>query len=112
MDKMDKMYKLDKDVFISTMELIREQIKIDNAAADAFGVILPDSGATLYDNNALYNATIMLLRHLFNDGSDVIGYYIWECNFGERCYLEEGGIEVPSKTIEDIYEVLIKNMVI
>ena len=55
--------------------------------------------------------TLGLLRHIFNDKSDWIAYWVWELDFGDRDELTavtENGKEIPLKTTKDLYTMLIK----
>ena len=55
-----------------------------------------------------------LLEFIFNDKDQWINYWIWELEFGER--FEDGdakdadGSNIPLKTMENLYNLLVKNM--
>jgi len=62
----------------------------------------------------LSTTCISLLNLIFDDKDDWISYYIWELNFGE--YYEDGDVTdengsiIKLKTIRDLYDLLVFNM--
>lgn len=57
---------------------------------------------------------IDLLELIFDDKDKWIGYWAWELDFGERYedgdVQDEYGNNIPLKTVEDLYDLLIDNM--
>lgn len=64
-----------------------------------------------YINNKSIDKLYNLLRDLTNDKSDIIGYWLWELEFGERyeegCVSEEDGTPIPLKTLDDVWNYLV-----
>ena len=57
---------------------------------------------------------IDLLEFIFNDKNQWISYWIFELEFGERYedgdVKNENGEDIPLKTAEDLYDLLVRNM--
>lgn len=64
-----------------------------------------------YINNKSIDKLYNLLKDLTNDSSDIIGYWLWELEFGERyeegCVTEEDGTPIPLKTLDDVWNYLV-----
>ncbi len=75
-----------KEQFISAINAMQEQRRVDNDCGDAFSVILPSDYVSGYDNSRLYEAIIELLITLTGDDPNEswIEYFIWELEFGEK----------------------------
>ena len=57
---------------------------------------------------------IDLLEFIFNDENQWISYWVWELSFGkdyEDGYVKDkDGSNIPLKTAEDLYDLLVRNM--
>ena len=57
---------------------------------------------------------VNLLEFIFDDINQLISYWVWELDFGER--YEDGDVKdkkgeiIPLKTTEDLYDLLVRNM--
>ena len=60
------------------------------------------------------STVIDLLEFIFNDENQWINYWIFELEFGERYgdgdVKNENGEDIPLRTAEDLYNLLVKNM--
>lgn len=71
-------------------------------------------GADRLYRTSMCEEVLALLKHDFQDKDDLIGYWMWELNFGEQWH--EGtvtgadGADIPLKTTGDLYKLLLDNM--
>jgi len=101
---------MNKELFIKTMEQIKELVREQDAFNDVLSHIDPEFGGG-YIYSKPINILSDLLKSLMNDKYDNISYYMWELNFGDN--YEDGMITdqnnniIPLKTPEDLYNLII-----
>lgn len=66
-------------------------------------------------STGLEDTIVNLLETIFNDNkTNWISYWIWELDFGEKYnegdVTKKDGTIIPLKTVEELYDFLIKNM--
>lgn len=63
---------------------------------------------------AMFDEVLELLKHIFLDKNELISYWVWELNFGEKwhedCLTEKDGTDIKLKTSADLYQLLINNI--
>lgn len=98
--------------FSDCIETIQDQMEDETALNDLLSNRFALEPTMLY--NSLLTEYIKLLRHVFNDESDWISYYIYDLDFGKEYHegvvRDENGQNIPLLTIEDLYNLLIENM--
>lgn len=100
------------DILQIGIEALKEQSKKEKRWSRAFDEMF--DGLNVYQaSNTLQNAIMKILQKVYKDEEDdVIGWWVYEKEFGKRKDLnlyENGGKRtIPSKTIEDLYNYLIK----
>lgn len=75
-----------KEVFISAVESIREQMQQDNKHAASIAEIFNTDGINTYDNSKLVKTAISLLQVQFprdKEGFCEIEHYCFDMNFGK-----------------------------
>lgn len=102
-------YSMSKERFIEIIENIKKQKDFDYSFSKDMQKYFVDSFMIHY-NNELYEETIIkMLEDIFDDVQNMwISYYIYECEFGIRhnvIWYEK--LEIPFKTAEDLYNVLV-----
>lgn len=108
--KHDEYFPITKDVFIKTLDAIKEyHTKIDN-----INNVLKDNceDAILYPPS-LESTLINVLEDAFNDETDIIGYFIYELEFGEKWHagcVTENNKDIKMQTPEELYDYLIGNI--
>lgn len=103
--------KINKKMFIKTIDSIENQLNHDHKCCEAFNIILPSDYVSGYDNGRLYDQMIKLLQYLTNDNSDDgwIEYFIWELDFGRK--YKKGCCKINGKDVNlsssgKLYDVL------
>lgn len=90
----------------SIIDLHQQQEKFNNVLQE-----MDSEFGGCYINNKSIDKLYNLLRDLTNDKSDIIGYWLWELEFGERyeegCVSEEDGTPIPLKTLDDVWNYLV-----
>lgn len=77
---------LSKEVFMSAIESVREQMYQDNKHAVAVAEIFNTDGINVYDNSRLIKTAVSLLQVYFprdKDGFCEIEHYCFDMNFGK-----------------------------
>ena len=77
-----KILNITKELFVESLNKLKEQRDIDRKCSDAFATLLPDDYVTGYNNGKLYDQLIKLLE-INTDGDRWVGYFVWECDFGD-----------------------------
>lgn len=76
-----------KELFITTIEMLRLQFQYDIEQAQALSIALKvvEENIPTYNNNSLFKAIISLLQVYFpkKDGFCMIEHYCFEMNFGK-----------------------------
>lgn len=102
---------MNKELFIESIESIKQQLEYDKKCNDAFGIILPNDYISGYDNHLVIEQLIKVLRYETLDDNDWIGHFIWELDFGSKWYdgcITDNGKNIKMKTTEDLWEMLDK----
>lgn len=95
---------------------IINNIKKDEECIDSLNDILREYNKELRISSLLYeyNDLLKVLKFMFDDQSDWIGYWIYDLNYGKKykdgCITEADGTDIILKTSEDLYDFLIKEM--
>lgn len=90
---------ISKETFIKSIELIREQEKINKEISNGLEKLI-DSWAVLRENKAL-TALLLILKEEFGPvGYDYIDWWLWE-NAEKKVYYEENG-EKKEKDLTDV----------
>lgn len=102
-----------KQLFINTIQAIKNQMEYDNKTANQLVKVFPDchSANLLYNNQSVVTALINLLTEVMNDKAEWIKHFIYELDFGKqnnrlKVYIND--IEIPLTTIDDLYNILTK----
>lgn len=105
--------KIDKQLFIETIEAIEKQYRHDQKCNEAFKTILPNDYVSGYDNHLLSNQLTKLLQLAMNDAHKYswIEYFMWELDFGSK-YKEgyatnKDGSNIDLSTAGALYDFLI-----
>ena len=103
-----------KESFIENIEALKMQHDHDRKCSDAFSIILPNDYTSNYNNDALYNQLIEILKVAMNDDIEDswIEYYVWELDFGRK--FKKGMVTLNEKNISlktplDLWKFLVKN---
>jgi hypothetical protein len=113
---MSKKIKISKELFIETINKIKEQIDHDDKCWEAFKIILPNDFVTGYDNNIVIGQLIKILKVATKDDhkDSWIEYFIYELHFGKKyaegCATYKNGENIDLSTPEDLYEFLVKEV--
>ncbi len=103
-----------KELFIETIEAIKNQCEHDSKCSEAFQVILPHDHISTYSNHWLQNQLVKLLQVGMNDEhkDSWIEYYLWELNFGAKykpgMVTEKDGSIIDLSDAGKLYEYLKK----
>lgn len=102
---------LSKEKFCETMDQIKESFDYADNLNDFFRSNRVDG--YLYQPNCMDTA-LNLLRFMYHDDNDWIGYYVFELEWGRDyspgCTTESDGTEIQLDTTEHLYDLLLKNM--
>lgn len=89
-------------------EIEKKEENLDNALKD----ISPDFGGISFIE--ITDVVYEILKDVFKDKFDWIGYWRWELEKGTKwkkgTITEKNGKEIKLKTVEDLYNLLIKEM--
>lgn len=105
-----------KRFFKECIGKVKQQMKYDVECSHNLKKVFPDAfqGNLLYDNSAVIDQIIKMLKVLFKDTNDWIDYFIYELDFGKKNeYLkvtEKDGTNVPLRNATHLYDLLLKNM--
>jgi len=80
-----------------------------NKAQEAIEILCEDSFPTISIGASLLDSYIELLMEVCNDTTELIPYYIWDCDFGKNpmeVLINSGKIELNS--IEILYKLVFK----
>ena len=107
----EKIYPLTKDQFVRVINDIKENEEKINRIND---VLRENCEDAVYCPPSLHHTLLDLLQELFNDElTDWIGYFIYDLDFGQKWepgMVTDNGKDIPLKTAEDLYDLLIKNL--
>lgn len=99
---------LSKDDFAKLMANLKRIRDRDMEISMFFWNNMACNPETPYDD--LFSEYLRLLKMIFNDTTDWIGYYIYELDFGEAYYdgavTNPDGSTIKLETYEDLYELL------
>lgn len=102
---------LSKEKFCETMDQIKEAWDYNDKLNSFFRDNHVDG--YLYQPDCL-DVAVNLLKYLFSDDNDWIGYYVYELDWGKKyhpgCVIDKDGTDIILKTSEDLYEFLLENM--
>jgi len=98
---------IDKETFIKIIDNIKVQEKIDDALGKALETVC-DSYCLYGTKNKMYESLFLLLKEMFNDKDDWIGWWLYE-NVDKKITYKNGK-SVTIKTAEQLYKFLIENM--
>jgi len=106
---------MNKELFISSIDALREQADYDSKLADALSEAYSSFVGT-YNNGKLFNQTILLLRDAtnapFHEELNMcdIEYFCYELDFGRKyikgSVIGSSGQIVPLATTEDLWNLL------
>lgn len=74
-------------------------------------IIFQDKDSRFFLYNPVIDRLMKILQNDFNDESDVIGWWVYECNFGKKtpkAWYKDGS-RIKLDKIPDLYKYLIKN---
>ena len=98
--------------FSDYIETIQDEMKREDKINDVLSNEFALERTMLY--NPLLSEYIKLLRDIFKDEGDYIGYYVYDLDFGrdyhEGDIQDENGRNIPLLTVEDLYNLLVENM--
>ena len=98
--------------FSDCIEAIQDEMKREDKINDVLSNEFALERTMLY--NPLLSEYIKLLRDIFKDEGDYIGYYVYDLDFGrdyhEGDIQDENGQNIPLLTVEDLYNLLVENM--
>ena len=108
---------MDKQLFIESIEAIKQQIQLDTEVSKHLGKAFPDAfeANLLPKNHYLQNALLHVLQVEMNDlescehGYSWIEYFLWELNFGEENYrlkVTQDGKEIKMSNAAELYDFL------
>lgn len=103
-----------KELFIKSIEALKNQYKHDKKCAMALIEVFPESSSEnlLYDNHFVNNALLEILKVQMEDNhkDSWIEYYCFELNFGKKNDIlkiyDKEKKEIPLKTAEDLWNLL------
>jgi hypothetical protein len=108
--------KMSRQLFIDTIEIIKEQYDIDSKCHEAGQVIFPDSFVGFYDNSRTNNQLCWLLQIAMCDidkQNSWIQYFINDLEFGKAykpgCCEWEDGRNIDLSNAGKLYDFLIEN---
>lgn len=105
--------KISKELFISTIEQIQKKMEFDDGVNDLLRRIYGGGGAYYADMPSLEAATVTLLADATNDVNDDIAYWLYELDCGKEykpgMVTDENGIDIPLRTPEDLWNLLLEN---
>lgn len=102
---------IDKEIFVETIEKLRQQIDHDVRCGEAFTTILPNDFVSGYDNHWVVNQLIKILKVMTNDDTQHswIEYFIWDLDFGRKWkkgMVSVNDIDYKLKTTNDLWNLL------
>lgn len=105
--------KINRELFIETIESIEKQYRHDEKCGKAFQEILKKDFVSTYDNHHIQDQLVKLLRLAMGDTSyhSWIEYFMWDLDFGSD--YKEGdvtisGREFPLRNAADLWEFFLK----
>lgn len=103
---------ISKETFVETMKRLEVLDKKMDDVDDALHALSPDFGG-FYVPDTL-EIVIDLLKNLFNDKDDWLGYFVYECDFLNDLepadVLDKYNCHVDLTSWHRVYDFLIKNM--
>jgi len=102
-----------KEVFIKIMGQIQKQDKIDKEVSKSLELVC-DSWVMFNTKNLKYDALLHLLKEIFNDEGEWIGWWLYETCSKKVIYrnIHTGkDVEDDLTEVEDLYDFLIKNKI-
>lgn len=87
-----------QELFVETILALKKQIKHDRKFAKKISKLFIDCNMIGYDNELIIDQTIKVLAELTGDECDLIGYYIWELDFGDEW--KDGAVTFQGKDIK------------
>lgn len=102
---------ISKSVFIKTMNEIEAFEKSQEELSDAISKYTAEP--VMFYNYKLTETIVDILIDIFNDKSDWITYFLWECDFLRRDIKDSitiNDVPVVINDWGDVYDFLIKNM--
>ena len=106
----EKYVPMTKQVFVDTINAIKEyHKKIDNIQT----VLEENCEDSIFWPPSLENTLINVLIETFNDEEDMIGYYIYELEFGEKWEpgrIKDNDKDIKMQTPEDLYDYLVDGL--
>lgn len=106
----NKYVPMTKEQFVKTISEIKEyHRKLNNIQT----VLEENCEDTIFWPPSLENTLVEVLKDSFNDETDIIGYFIYELEFGDQwnpgC-IEENGKDVKMQTPEELYDYLVDGL--
>ncbi len=106
--------RIDRDLFIETMDAIQKQVKYDDHFAETIESLFPDASIVRYDNHLINNQIIKLLQLAFMDNHphSWIEYFMFDLEFGSAYYpgvaTEKDGKEIDLSDASHLYDFLLE----
>lgn len=109
--------KISKELFIESINAIKQQSELDSKCTDAFRTILQQDYISGYDNSVVVGQMIKLLEELTGDKKEPVAgswieYFIYELDFGSKYKKGDvrgkDGTIIPLATSEDLWKLLSK----
>lgn len=106
----DKYVPMTKEQFVKAINSIKEyHTKIDNIQT----VLEENCEDVVFWPPSLEDTLVKVLEDSFNDNTDIIGYFIYELEFGTQwkpgC-IEENEKDIKMQTPEDLYDYLVSEL--
>ena len=99
-----------KEQFVEAINVIKEyHTKINNIQT----VLEENCEDAVFWPPSLEDTLIRVLKYSFNDEADIIGYFIYELEFGDKWkpgYIEDNGKDIKMQTPEELYDYLVDGL--
>jgi hypothetical protein len=108
----ENIIKVDRELFIETIEALKSQYEHDKKCSDALQIILPNDFVSGYDNHWVNNQLIKIIQIAMNDNHEYswIEYYMFELDFGKEyhkgCATNKDGSEINLSTAGALWDFL------
>ena len=100
---------ISKETFVKVIDLIKKQEEIDKKFGESLETVC-DSWCFYGLKNSKYDALNMLLKEIFKDEGDFIGWWLYEDVDKVITYTKPIEKEVRLDTAEQLYDFLVEGM--
>lgn len=106
----NKYVPMTKERFVESINAIKEYHKKINNIQTVLEENCEDS---IFWPPSLEDALVKVLEDSFNDETDIIEYFIYELEFGDKWepgYIEDNGKDIKMQTPEELYDYLVDGL--